>query len=246
MSEYELKTQKFSGPLEKLLELVEERKLQIGEISLAEVTGDFLKYVAFLKQSGEISHRALADFVVIASRLILIKSKSLLPELTLTSEEEGEIADLTRRLNFYRAFRPLMKIIATEWKNETISYSRPYFLDAKMLHPGVFYPGTNLTQEGVRSSLAHILEGLERFVHETGTIKETIINLEEKIQEVMRRIGEAGTMAFSRMTHEGSRGEIIAIFLAVLHLAREQLILLEQESAFSDIMITHPPSLPHD
>ena len=83
---FDLKTAAFSGPLEKLLELVEERKLPITEVNLAEVTNDFLDYLRTLKT---VDPSVLADFIVVASRLILIKSKALVPELTLTPEEEG-------------------------------------------------------------------------------------------------------------------------------------------------------------
>src|SRR3989338_9156814 len=103
MTAYEFKTEKFQGPLEKLLELIEDKKLEITEISLAEVTNDFLQYLKTLtdadnmqtnaegnaEQSGNLAVnqieirenlRLLADFIAIASRLILIKSKSLLPD----------------------------------------------------------------------------------------------------------------------------------------------------------------------
>jgi len=238
MSAYELKLQQFSGPLETLLELVEARKLEITQISLAEVTTDFLKYVEILKQTGGIPHRSLADFVLVASRLILIKSKSLLPDLSLTPEEEGEIKDLEHRLRLYRELRPLFKNLVTEWSRGQVAYARPYFMEIQGGTPGnVFYPGKNLSADAITDALRRILSGIERFSLETETVRETIINLEEKIQEVIRRIQEGGQMTFGKMSHDKSKAEIITIFLAILHLAREQLILLEQEDAFSDIMM---------
>src|SRR5262245_8487868 len=93
--DYALRLQQYEGPLEKLLELIEERKLDVNEISLAEVTDDFLKY---LEQLPAVAPALLADFLTIGSRLVLIKSKSLLPELPLSAEEESDIKDLERRL----------------------------------------------------------------------------------------------------------------------------------------------------
>ena len=89
---YTIKTQGFEGPFGLLLNLVEERKLFINDISLAEVTEDYLRYINDLGQS----HKAeeIASFIVVAATLILIKSKSLLPNLSLTSEEEGDIKNL--------------------------------------------------------------------------------------------------------------------------------------------------------
>src|SRR5258706_15754469 len=99
---YELKIEQYEGPLEKLLQLIEERKLAITEISLAAVTDDFLKY---LETMLEVPPGVLADFIVVASRLVLIKSKSLLPELPLTEEEEEDIKDLEQRLLLYKRLK---------------------------------------------------------------------------------------------------------------------------------------------
>jgi len=89
---YEVKLEQFTGPLNKLLELIEARKLEITALNLAEVTEDFINYIRSLEKGAD--PEILADFIVVASRLILIKSKTLLPSLELTEEEEGEIKDL--------------------------------------------------------------------------------------------------------------------------------------------------------
>ena len=75
---FELKHEKFSGPIEALLDLIERKKLEVTEFSLAEVTADFLDYLQKLgaRESATVSPRIIADFVVIASKLLLIKSKA--------------------------------------------------------------------------------------------------------------------------------------------------------------------------
>ena len=92
---YQLKLDNFSGPLEKLLELIEAEKMDVSEVSMAKVTDDFLKYLDALKTSDLLTNvaeemaldkmrldlRVLADFISIASRLIFLKSKYLLPGL---------------------------------------------------------------------------------------------------------------------------------------------------------------------
>ena len=87
---YEVKQDKFSGPLEKLLELIEAKELEITLINLAQVTGDFLEYLKALDEKSK-HPSVLADFIVVASRLLLIKSKAILPSLALTEEEETDI-----------------------------------------------------------------------------------------------------------------------------------------------------------
>jgi segregation and condensation protein A len=98
---YKIKTANFEGPFGLLLGLVEERKLFINEISLAEVTEDYLKYINAL---GNLSPYEISSFIVVAATLILIKSKSLLPNLNLTSEEEVDIKNLEDRLKLYELY----------------------------------------------------------------------------------------------------------------------------------------------
>src|SRR3989344_6054192 len=92
---FQVQTEKFSGPLSKLLELIEEKQLEITTINLAEVTADFLGYLGTLQV---VSPQVLAVFAMVASRLILIKSKALLPELKLNDEEEAQIKDFSKQL----------------------------------------------------------------------------------------------------------------------------------------------------
>lgn len=99
---YKVKTGVFEGPLELLLSLIEARKLFINEISLAEVTAD---YLAYIKNISSFRMNDATQFLVIASTLLLIKSRSLLPNLNLTEKEEDKIIDLEDRLKKYKAIK---------------------------------------------------------------------------------------------------------------------------------------------
>jgi segregation and condensation protein A len=253
--EYELKLGEFSGPLQKLLELIEEQKLDISEVSLAKVTDDFLKYLETFKQGFGLSAkesaimteekfrgdlRVLADFVSVASKLIFLKSKYLLPGLMLTQEEEADIKDLEDRLRIYQELKPAIKIINGLWQTSHKSYSRPYFIGRGTGNiPGqtVFYPGGNLEKEALTMALSTIFESIKTYELETEIIREKIVTLEEKISEVLGRIQKEGDMHFNSLSGDKSRSEMIVVFLAILHLAREQLVLLEQMDNFSDIMV---------
>ena len=118
---YELKLEQFSGPIEKLLELIEEKKLEITQLSLAQVTADFLVYLATIE---ELAPGILADFLVVASRLLLIKSKALLPNLILDQEEEQEIRDLEERLKIYREFKAARNYLKNLWQEQPLVFSR--------------------------------------------------------------------------------------------------------------------------
>ena len=237
---YELKLEKFNGPLEKLLELIEARQMEITQISLAQVTDDFLKYLKTL--SGEkVDMRLIADFVAVASRLILIKSKYLLPDLTLTEEEESGMQDLERRLKIYQELKPTLKILAKLWGGGQKEFSRAYFmlggLGTGVGGSGFFYPGEKLEIVGLLESLKNIFKDLDDFHVETKVIREKIVTIEEKMQEVIGRIQKVTESSLKNLSSAKSRSELIITFLAILHLAREQLISLEQNEAFSDIVI---------
>jgi len=227
---YEFRTDQFSGPLDKLLSLIEEKKLPISEVSLADVTEDFLKYLDSLPK---VDFAVLADFVAVASRLILIKSKTLLPSLELTEDEESDIKDLERRLAVYKELKSAKKNLEQMWKAGKISAVREYLATASF---PVFSPGEKLDQESLHSALLKMFQALQKFSVETETIQDKIISLEEKISEIIGRITKLGETTLRKLSGV-SKGEAIATFLALLQLARDQLVHLTQSEHFSDIFI---------
>lgn len=248
---YEIKLEQFSGPLEKLLELIEAEKLDINEVNLAKVTDGFLGYLEKFREGGagegrfRVDLRVLADFIAVASKLIFLKSKYLLPGLALTAEEESDIKELEARLKVYQEIKPALRHLQKLWRGSHRSYSRPYFLGkggGAAAGQTFFYPGNEVTLENLEGALGRIFENIKTYAFETETIKEKIVTLEEKIHEVLGRIKSEGDLRFKALSTEKSRAEAIVVFLAILHLAREQLILLEQMENFSDIMVKQPNS----
>ena len=99
---FQIKTEVFEGPLDLLLNLIEKRKLFINDIALSKVADD---YIAYLQSQEKFPIAQSADFLVIASTLLLIKSKSLLPNLNLSEEEQHDVNDLERRLKIYQRIK---------------------------------------------------------------------------------------------------------------------------------------------
>jgi len=251
---YELRVSAFEGPLHKLLELIEARELAISEISIAEVTDDFLRFLEALRSDTTASAakntpkqlRILADFIVIASRLIFIKSKTLLPDLAL-DDEAADIKDLEERLKLYRDLKPAMKHVAALWRTGHRMHVRPYLLNtASMAKQAdryrVFYPPSALSPHILARSLDRIFESAQRTQKEQVTVRDDIISLEAKISEIISHITSAIETSFSQLASQRSREEVIVTFLALLHLAREQLVFLEQKGDFSDILVTRSAS----
>lgn len=226
---YELQLDEFSGPIEKLLELIEDRQLEVVRLSLAEVTADFFKYIESLE---EVSPKVLADFIAVATKLILIKSHTLLPELKLADEEEREIADLENRLKFYREFRQSEANLRRLWRKK-ISFGRAYLAN---LPPG-FYLSQALGPTDLLKAMERVASELDALFPRKEQEEVKLITLEEKLSELMERLDRALESSFNNIAAGRERREVIVLFLALLHLLKEAVVRVEQEKLFSDIKI---------
>ena len=234
---YEVATEKFSGPLEKLLELIEQEELPVSEVSLAKVTDGF---VAYLKEKGGvIDPLLLSDFLVVASRLLLIKSKTLIPNFELTPDEEREVKDLESRLEIYKTFAArggaASAHILSVWQAPQSAHARPFLFSTSGVP--LFFPGKNLSLTSIQDAVNRITKELNEIAPEPAKIKVAIITIEEKIKELMNRFMEAVASNFKSITQGKPRSEVIATFLAILHLLKKQEISVEQSEQFGDIML---------
>jgi segregation and condensation protein A len=247
-NKYEIKIEKFSGPLEKLLELIEERQLEITTINLAEITNDFLKYLQTLAEEN--THPSvISDFIVVASKLLLIKSKALLPSLELTKEEEEDIQDLELRLKIYKEFsargesalggKNAASNIKSLWENKKYSFGKELFSDL----PPIFYPPSNLKTTDLADSIRNIITELQALIPEKKTVKKAVISVKEKMEELLNRLKNKLENSFKDISAEKPKLEIIVIFLAILHLIRDRLIISTQNGQFSDIIIKRKEEL---
>lgn len=244
---FHVTTGEFSGPLDKLLELIEAKKLDITQVSLAEVTGDFIAYVESLKENavslpadtgdadGQIRNvdtRVLAEFLVVASQLILIKSKTLVPDAPLSEEEQETVVDLERRLKLYRELKPLFALLKTTWASSPQLFSRQAYATVTPM----FYPAPNMTIPALAHAMAHLASSLGSLATEQETIERQIISLEEKISELLAVITERA-QKFSDVISQKSRQESVVFFLALLHLLRDRRLSAHQDGLFNDIAI---------
>jgi segregation and condensation protein A len=216
---------------EKIMQLAEAKKSDLSAISLAEITNDFIQYVETLDKN--IEPEIIADFVVVAAKLMLIKSKALLPNLILSEDEEAEIKDLETRLAFYQNAKPAREAIKNFWRKEQASFSRPLFLNLNR----IFYPPPRLTANQVAGALSSLGEELKILAPERQAIKKRIISVEEKTRFLLSRLKKAGRQNMSALAQNQSREELVAVFLAVLFLFKNQLISFQQDGNFSDIII---------
>jgi len=239
MPEYVVKTPIFEGPLELLLSLIEKRKLHINDISLAKVADDYITHIKELPKfpMGEAAH-----FILIASTLLLIKSKSLLPALTLTEEEQGSIEDLERRLKLYQRIRELSLHVKESFGKDMIFYPR------ERAFTPVFSPDNTMTLESISSSINEILKRLPKKEFLPKTVVAKVISLEEMIESLTGRIQSSLKLSFKEFAKIGKaeKTHIIVSFLAMLELVKQGIVNVVQENHFDDIVIeTEKVGVPH-
>lgn len=241
---YSLTLDVYQGPLDKLLELIEAEALPITQVSLAKVTGGFLTHVEELQKLHEsgalVDPQLIADFLVIASKLILIKSKALMPSLEIAEEEESELHDLEARVRLYQELKGAREHLKRAWSPLPLEYSREFLQSMDVS----FFPPSSVTPEVLATALRRLLGEVEKLMKPTASLKVEFANLKAKIEEVLTKVTESASKKFSELSGTAARGELVALFLAVLHLVKEQLIAVEQESSFSDMAIARAPSSP--
>ena len=231
---YTVKTPSFEGPLELLLDLIEKKKLAVSDISLSGVTDDFISY---LKTLSGIPIAYTANFIVTAATLVLIKSKSLLPNLSLTDEEEGSIDELKRRLEIYSLYKTAGETLKKIFGNGVL-FKRPY----PPVTP-IFVPDSSLTKERLEDALREAITNVpaEEELPEATVAK--AVTLEEMIGNLTERIEKSMTLSFQKFSAEGARSKkeekvfVIVSFLAILELVKQGIVAVRQETEVDDIRI---------
>ncbi len=235
---YTIKTDVFEGPLDMLLDLIERRKLLINDISLAKVADD---YIAYAKNLEQFPTAQAAGFLLVASTLVLIKSKSLLPTLSLSPEEEGSIADLERRLKILKRLRE-----ASSHVRRTFGAAPLFFRTQGGFSEPVFAPHESMTV----SNLAEAMNGMvarfprKEFIPEAVVRK--VVSIEEMIDNLMDRVRETMQMSFKEFSNKTKRTDatvkeerlhMIVSFLAMLELVKQGSLMARQDDRFADILL---------
>ena len=232
---YTIKTPSFEGPFALLLDLIEKRKFFINDLSLAQVTEDYIKYV---NEQGATRTSELSNFILVAATLILIKSKSLLPDLNLTSEEEGDIKSLEERLRLYELFTKIgvnvknmfgEKIIfgAEERKNDVL----------------VFLPDDQITKESMMAYARGVLGAMPKKVNLPEVEVKKVVSIEEMLDKLTERIQTTLKTSFHSFTGHGKsktkeeKVVVIVSFLALLELVRQGIMNAIQDNNGDDIII---------
>ena len=228
-NKFAVKTEAFEGPMELLIELVEKRKLLINDISLAEVTDEYMRRVSEMQEA---SLPNTAQFVNLAATLLLIKSKSLLPILDLSEDEETDIEDLEERLRKYQIYRDAGIVMSVGFGKKML-YEPEYTPPREPL----FVPDSYCNLTEISNALERVLYNLPKTPVEKPRVKvRPTITLEEMMDTLRKRIENQVQTKFSEIrAREPEHKNVIVGFLAILELFKQGNIIITQSNAFDDI-----------
>jgi segregation and condensation protein A len=230
-STYHVRTPAFEGPFALLADLIEKKKLLVNELSLSQVTDDFIQYV---RSQAEFPIEDAADFIQVAATLLLIKSKSLIPDLELSGEEEQDIDELKRRLEAYARAQGAAKTLAK-------LFGRSVMVSAGERNPEpMFSPSKDLTKENLAVALRGALAEHEKEERLPEARVRPMVTIEEMMDRLMDRVQKALNMSFKEFSGEAKeKVEVIVSFLALLELVKQGAVDVLQHETFSDIRITN-------
>jgi len=242
-TEYIYKTENFEGPLDILLSLIEKRKLLINQISLSVITEDFIDFIKNLDIKDEFYLKHKTQFVSIASVLLLIKSKSLLPNLEVTQEEDVQIEDLERRLNILRLMREYGQKI-----NDIFNKNNLYFQGNFKKDIVIFTPTDDINFKNIEEVINKILSRLPKIEKEADKVKiQRTVSIEDMMTRLSDRLRSALNFKFTSFSGNTRRQykdeeefkehkkHVVVSFLALLELIKQNMILAEQNNLFEEI-----------
>ena len=228
---FHIQTESYQGPFELALELIEARKLLVNELALAQITDDFIAHVR-MQESFPVEETA--NFIQIAATILLIKSKSLIPDLPLTEEEKEDVDDLTRRLAAYGKVRDAARELGR------IFGLTPLLPAGERVPDAFFAPSRDLSAAGLEEALERMLAARAEAEELPEARVRSTISIEEMMDRLAHRVQRALTLSFREFTGSTSqKPDVIVSFLALLELVKQGAVAAEQGEAHGDIKISH-------
>lgn len=229
-STYTIHTEVYEGPLDLLLSLIIKAELDITRLSLAKVTDEYLKHLALLQQTSAFE---VSGFIVIASKLVQIKSEALLPRPPERYENEEDPAEsLARQLKQYRAIKLAAGLLQEKEQRREHTYLR-------LAPPPKIEDTLDLSGVDINDMIA-LLKALYHYQENAAPITTVVtiprMTIKNKMLELIERLKTQETLSYRKMlsgTHD--RIEAIVLFLAVLELIKQKYVNATQEGLFTDI-----------
>jgi segregation and condensation protein A len=230
---YRVRLDVFEGPLDVLLRLIEKQELDITKVSLLAVTDQYLEFISHLEH---LEPGILADFLVIAAKLLLIKSRALLPAPPALPEGDAEDVgdDLVQQLREYK----LLKGLAQQLRQREESGLRAYLRVASLPQLEKKLDLSDVTLDDLLDAVREVLAVQAPVPAADEVVSPVTITIGDKIQAIERLLARRGSFGFRLLLRKAtSRSEVIVTFLALLELIKAGRVAVQQEKLFGEIMI---------
>lgn len=221
----------FEGPFDLLLELARKKKLNISEVSLQHITDDFLAYI----EHETITPEAQGDFLVVASTMLLLKVRSLLPSLT--QEETEEVQELTERVRMYELYRAQADWMESAW-NRSRLLSASFWAEHSSQQSAPNTMPTNLDRESLSQVMSAFVAALPAPVTPRAHMTRPGRSLQDLLQTLSERLSRVQELILQEHIKGTSREDAALSFLAVLEMAKHKEVQLQQEQPFGNLTVS--------
>ena len=235
---FSLKLPNYEGPLDVLLRLIEENEMEITEVSLAMVADQFISHMQTMAQRDP---RTISGFIVVAAKLILLKSRALLPKIEISQEEQEEVDDLISQLKAYQIF----KTAARALKQRQEAGLRSFAAEPPPIHrptSGKTLPLDNVTLERLAAAMQKVIARWMPLPEANTIVKRLPFTVNECMDRITDAIQSKSRIQFQDVL-EGvdTRVEVVVTLLALLELLKRYEVRVFQDDLFGEILIEHFP-----
>ena len=238
ISKYNIKIEDFEGPLDLLCFLVKKNKMNIDDINIYKIIEDYLEYIYIMES---LNLEIATEFITMASMLIYLKSKKILPKAS-EEQEDDEISEeaLKEKIIKYKKYKEASKILEQRYEkyNYRVNKKREELkLEAKEFK-GLYTPYTLTRSYKLQILKFQMKENVNKDNIDRLVIKEKV-SVKDKIKEMFTLLSKIPKFIFNTMflNKNKSKDEIISAFLGILEMAKKNEIKIKQENIFSDILV---------
>ena len=238
ISKYSIKIEDFEGPLDLLCFLVKKNKMNIDDINIYKIIEEYLEYMYIMES---LNLEVATEFITMASMLIYLKSKKILPE-SCDDKEEDEISEelLKEKIIQYKKYKQASMSLGSRYEeyNYRVSKKREELVLDKKEFEGLYTPYTLTRSYKLQILKFEMKENMNKDNIEKLVIKEKV-SVKDKIKEMFTILSKIPKFVFNTMflNKNKSKDEIISAFLGILEMAKKNDIKIKQENIFSDILV---------
>ncbi len=228
---YQVQLEKFQGPFDLLLQLIEQQELSITDITLAAITQDYIEQLNGIEERYP---DELADFLAIAAKLLYLKSRALLPYLL--PEEEESVSQLAEHLRMYKEYKEASDTLTKTLAAGQFAVERS--VSVERLNTVEFSPPAGITGQILADAYQAVIDRVEAVIRLPKLAMRKAATLKEKIKVLYGILEKQEKLQFSKITESNNRADIVMTLLAILELVKQDVITVEQMHYSSEITIS--------